>query len=155
MKNIDDVMDKLEELPGNLEDMIDALYDVNGIVYGLRVYLVTFATPKLKNLIGGFNKMREMERELGGKFGEFQNLALSLRDALVDEKLEGTGEMTNDAKKTAYELFDRLSELSCELDELSSRASWLEDKADTVRYELMELCGITDIDIIEEEDGNK
>lgn len=139
MKNIDDVMDKLDELQGSLEDVIDYLYDVNGIVYGLTVYTVTSNNPKLKNLIGGFNKMRDMERELADKFCGLQNLAPSLRDALVDEKLEGTGEMTENEKETLCELEQKLSGLSCELDQLSSRARWLEDKADDLCATLHDL----------------
>lgn len=139
MKNINDVIDKLDEVQERLEDVIDYLYDVNNIVDGLRVYAVYADNPKLKKLRGGFNKMRAMEREIGDKFGELQKLAHSLRDALVDEKTEGTGEMTEDAKKTACELSAQLFDLSCELDQLSSRASWLEDKADAARYTLDDL----------------
>ena len=139
LENIDDVMDKLDELQGSLEYVIDYLYDVNGIVYGLTVYTVTSNNPKLKNLIGGFNKMRDMERELADKFCGLQNLALSLRDALVDEKQEGTGEMTENEKETLRELEQKLFGLSCELDQLSSRARWLEDKADDLRATMHDL----------------
>lgn len=60
--------------------------------------------------------------------------------------------MTKDEQKAITNIAMQVFNLSCELDQLSSRAHWLEDNLDEIRYHLVDLCGTADTDIVEEEE---
>lgn len=60
--------------------------------------------------------------------------------------------MTGDKKKAAIDIVSQLINMSSELDELSSRARWIEDNIDNIRYELLDLYDIDETELYEDDE---
>lgn len=93
-ENINDVADKLSELQGELEDIIDSSYNVNDIAYELIGYAVISDNPKLKNFIVGFDKLRDMAEKVHDDLIDLKAAADDLSDGVESETEEEAKEPT-------------------------------------------------------------
>ena len=82
IKNINDVVDNLDEIQGNIESMLDESYESAGIAYELANYVVN---SNLKNYLEGFTKLADLCAELYDKIGELQAVADGLQDGIENE----------------------------------------------------------------------